>query len=398
MKIGYIYDTIYPDTIGGVEKRIHEIGTRLASRGHEIHLYGMKYWEGPDIIHREGMILHGVFPAMELYTEDRRSILQALRYTYALTPHIFKAELDIVDCQNFPYFPVILVSLISRIKSLRLVVTWHEFWGRYWFTYLGKKGLLGLLIEMVALYLSPVSISVSNLTAEQIHSTGYKGEITIIPNGIDNATISQASSVQQISDLIFVGRFIPEKHPELVVDAVALLIQDYPDLRCIMVGDGPSYPAIKKRIQKTNLEKTITCTGFVAAYETVLGLMKSSKIFILPSEREGFGIAAIEAIACGLSVVTVDHPRNAASDHVLPGAGYLASMDPLDIAAGIRQCLQNRPDPAPLKQYALNHDWDQITRNIEQYYHTILTEKSRKYWPDRRIPVTIGDIFQRPDI
>ena len=41
MKIAFVYDVLYPDTIGGVEKRIYEIGTRLARRGHEVHLFPM---------------------------------------------------------------------------------------------------------------------------------------------------------------------------------------------------------------------------------------------------------------------------------------------------------------------------------------------------------------------
>lgn len=398
MKICYIYDVIYPETIGGVEKRIHEIGIRLASRGHEIHLFGMKCWDGPDTIHRNGMVLHGVCPAMGLYTGGRRSILQALRYTLALIPHLMKAEADVIDCQNFPYFPVIAISLITRVKHWHLVVTWHEFWGRYWFDYLGKKGLFGLLIEWAALRLSPRAVVVSPLTATQIEKAGYGGEVTIIPNGIDLAAISMVAPSSQGTDLIFVGRFIHEKHPELVVDAVSLIVREYPDLKCVMIGDGPEFVAIQDRILKSGLAEQISCPGFVSDHETVIGLMKASKVFLLPSEREGFGIAAIEAMACGLSLVTVDHPRNAASAHVLRGAGYLASMTPEDIATGIRLCLQNRPDPAVLSHYTSVHDWDRISRDIEQYYRTISAGEGQKFRSDRRITATICDIFQGSDI
>ncbi len=52
-------------------------------------------------------------------------------------------------------------------------------------------------------------------------------------------------------------------------------------------------------------------------YDDLIGYMKSSKVFVLPSTREGFGIVVIEANACGLPVVVVDHEMNAATDLVV---------------------------------------------------------------------------------
>lgn len=46
MKIAYVHDVIYPHVKGGAEKRVWEISRRLADRGHEVHIFGMKYWEG----------------------------------------------------------------------------------------------------------------------------------------------------------------------------------------------------------------------------------------------------------------------------------------------------------------------------------------------------------------
>ena len=47
-------------------------------------------------------------------------------------------------------------------------------------------------------------------------------------------------------------------------------------------------------------------------YDDLIGYMKSSKVFVLPSTREGFGMVVIEANACGIPVVTINHPMNAA--------------------------------------------------------------------------------------
>jgi glycosyltransferase involved in cell wall biosynthesis len=368
MKIAFIYDVIYPETIGGVEKRIYELGTRLTLMGHEVHLYGMKYWEGPDIIVRDGLIIHGVCQAMGLYKKGRRSFFQAMRYTAGLIPHLFKIDADVIDCQNFPYFPAIVTFLISKFKKKPLVITWHEFWGNYWYAYLGMTGCIGLLIERLALLSSPQVIAVSLHTANQMKLAGYSGEIDVIPNGISLAKIAAVPMKEERTDIIFVARFIPEKHPELVVEAVHQLIQKGIMVRCIMVGDGPEFSAVQKLIQSYCLDEYITCTGFIENQEDVISLMKSSKIFIFPSEREGFGIAAVEAMACGLSLVTVNHPRNAASAHIIPGGGYLAELSAADIASGIIYCLNTPPDLVAISRYAMRHDWDKIADDLEKYY------------------------------
>ena len=54
MKIAFIFDMIYPFNIGGVEVRNYEIAKRLVKKGHEVHLYGGKFWKGKDIIKIEG--------------------------------------------------------------------------------------------------------------------------------------------------------------------------------------------------------------------------------------------------------------------------------------------------------------------------------------------------------
>ena len=60
MRIAFVYDAVYPWVKGGAEMRIHELGKRLLDRGHEVHIYGIKWWEGEDTFEYEGMILHGV--------------------------------------------------------------------------------------------------------------------------------------------------------------------------------------------------------------------------------------------------------------------------------------------------------------------------------------------------
>ncbi|NOY25079.1 MAG: glycosyltransferase family 1 protein, partial [Oligoflexia bacterium] len=67
MRIALVYDAVYPWVRGGGEAHLDELARRLLARGHRVHRVGMKWWNGPPRIEREGLVLHGVAPAWKLY-------------------------------------------------------------------------------------------------------------------------------------------------------------------------------------------------------------------------------------------------------------------------------------------------------------------------------------------
>ena len=219
MKIALVYDAIYPYVKGGVEKRVWELATRLTRRGHEVHLFGMKFWEGEDNLIREGVFLHGVCPAQKLYVGGRRSLWQALYFSIHLISPLLKEKFDIIDCQQFPYFSCFSSRIVSRMRKIPLVITWHEVWGDYWFDYLGYKGLIGKEIERnIASFKCP-TISVSVMTANRFRTGFKKSVITVIPVGIDISQHTIDPPFNTESDIIFVGRLIKEKNGALLVQA-----------------------------------------------------------------------------------------------------------------------------------------------------------------------------------
>ncbi len=337
MKIAFVYDAIYPYVKGGVEKRIWELAVRLSRRGHEVHLFGMKFWAGDDILIREGVYLHGVSPAHKLYAGGRRSIWQPLWFSISLTVPLFREKCDIIDCQQFPYFSCISAGFVSRIRKIPLTITWIEVWGDYWDEYIGKMGFLGKLIERhIAGFLCP-TISISHFTAHRFMTTFNKQIDAVIPIGIDIGNINADTPSQEQSDIIFVGRLIKEKNADLLLNAAALVLPKYPDLRVLLVGEGPEEKKIQDIIQQKRLEDVVRVRGFYESHDDLIAALKSSKIFVLPSTREGFGISALEALACGLPVVTVDHPANAIRDLITENNGF--SLQPV----GRRSCRFNLP-------------------------------------------------------
>ena len=112
----------------------------------------------------DGIHLHGVSNPVELYSEDRRSIKEALIFSLKLLNPLMKEDYDVVDCQGFPFFSCFTSKIHSVIGKSKLIITLHEVWGDYWYTYLGKPGIFGVLVERVMLSLTDNIITVSSKT------------------------------------------------------------------------------------------------------------------------------------------------------------------------------------------------------------------------------------------
>jgi len=376
MKIAFVYDVIYPYVKGGVEKRVWELAVRLTHRGHEVHLFGMKFWDGEDILIHEGVFLHGVCPAQKLYAGGRRTIGQAVYFSLHLLFPLLKVKSDLIDCQQFPYLSCFFAKLVSILRNTPLIITWHEVWDDYWYVYLGWKGFGGKITEQLVARLTQNCIAVSESTKNNLKSLGYRGNITIVPNGVDLQHIRLVNPSDEKYDLIFVGRLIKEKHVDILVRAFGILSSEQSHLRLLIIGEGPEQGSITEIIHELSLEDRIFFRGFSVDHDEIIARMKSSKVFVNPSTREGFGITALEALSCGLPVVTVNHPANAIRDLITEKNGFACSLSEKDLADTILHALQHH---AEMKNDCISSasafDWEKITSDIERYYLSVIENR-----------------------
>jgi glycosyltransferase involved in cell wall biosynthesis len=375
MKIAYVHDVIYPYVKGGAEKRVWEIAKRLAAKGHEVHIFGMKYWEGEDVIEREGVHLHGVCESQDLYVDGKRSIKTSVLFSWKLLRSL-GGDFDVVDAQEFPYFPCFSAKLFSILKRTPLVITWHEVWGDYWDEYLGRMGVFGKGIERLTVRLPDKIIPVSERVRRDLLSMGVRGErMVVVPNGVDLEKIDSVEAGELTYDLVYVGRLSEHKRVDLLIEAVSLAREVMPDIRCGVIGDGPEMERLRRLVEDLQIEENVVFLGFLETDEDLIAAMKSSRIFVLPSMREGFGISALEANACGLPVVTVRSEMNAASDLVEEGLnGLVVDPTPEDMAEAVLKLLKddmyNRLSE-PSRRVAEKYDWSVVTDAIERAYEEL---------------------------
>lgn len=373
MKIAFVYDAVYPYRIGGVEKRICELSKRLAQRGHEVHIFGLKEWAGDASFVRNGVFYHGVGQSRPFYSNGRRSAVEALYFGWKVQEPLLKQHFDIIDCQNFPYFSCLSAAFAAKMRHSPLVITWHEVWNDYWYEYLGISGFTGKAIEKLTSRLSDNLVAVSDLTKKDVMSMRKDVSISVIPNGIDFSHINAIQPSGISSDIIFTGRLLKEKNVELLIRAVAVIRKELPDVRCIIAGDGPARDSLQNLIYECNLARNITFTGFLENHDELIALMKFSLVYASPSIREGFGIAALEAMACGLPVVTVDAPKNAVTELVNDKTGIICDSTPESLADAIISCLKRKDSVLEeCKMRSVLYDWEKIVSQLERYYSGVI--------------------------
>lgn len=376
MKIAFVYDAVYPWIKGGAEKRIYELGKRLAQKGNDVHLFGVKWWDGADVIRNDGMTLHGVCGPMELYVNGRRSFHEAVIYSIALLPHLGKEDFDIIDVSVFPYFSCFTVKIVSIYRKIPVVMTWHEIWGNYWYDYIGKIGFIGKLVERMVSGISKNSIAVSELTKKGLGTLGVNDEnIHLVANGIDLERIAQIKPSTYNCDIIFIGRFIKEKNIDKLIEAVDLIQKKMPGVKCHIIGDGPEKETLMGQVSDSGLGNNIRFFGF-QDYDEVISMVKSSKVLVLPSSREGFGIVVLEAFACGVPVITVNSPRNAAVELVDGDTGFIVNPDAGELSAYIYKLIT---DDILRKKMSLSaigkaqeYDWNKIVEQLQVIYNRLL--------------------------
>lgn len=367
MKIAYIYDASYPWIKGGAERRIYEISRRLAQRGHEVHCYSMKWWEGDKEILDGEVYLHGICKPLKLYSGERRSITEAIYFASKVFLSMGNG-FDIVDCQNFPYLPCFSAKLQCLLRSQRLFITWLEVWGDYWNEYIGRKGSFARYIESAALNLAEKNIAISNRTKRDLEDLGVRG-VQVVPGGIDLDNIHRVKPSEKESDVFFIGRLVSHKNVDLLIRAVSLVAREDPSIRTIIIGDGPDMEKLKALTTDLGLERNVEFTGSFENYDKILSMMKSSRVFVSPSTREGFGMAALEANACGLPVITVNHRMNAVCDLVTDGTGQICEPTIKGMAEAISKELFSRKTKR-LKciENARGYDWEAVCSLAEKVY------------------------------
>ena len=157
---------------------------------------------------------------------------------------------------------------------------------------------------------------------------------------------------------MYAGRLLKHKNIHLLIEALALLKEIGRKYKAIIIGNGPEKRRLINLTNQLGLVNQIEFIDFLPKHAEAIAIMKSSKLFVFPSEREGFGLVAIEANASGIPFITSNHYENAAQYLIERHNGATFDLNKNSLAKEIEKQLQNRQDKKTYISVAKKYDWD----------------------------------------
>jgi glycosyltransferase involved in cell wall biosynthesis len=215
-------------------------------------------------------------------------------------------------------------------------------------------------------------------------------QVTVIPNGVHPdqfASLPDRDESRRRWDLgtgpvvVFLGRLADRKGLHLLIPAFADLVGQFPGARLLLVGpDEGMERRLRDLALRRGMESQVIFTGMLDGNAKLMAL-RAADVFVLPAEGEGFSLAALEAMACGLPLVLTpgcNFPEVASS-----GAGLVAPRDIASLADALRTLLLDceqrssmgrRARELVLERYA----WSRIVSRVDSVYQAALARRRSK--------------------
>lgn len=160
--------------------------------------------------------------------------------------------------------------------------------------------------------------------------------------------------------LVHCGRLSVEKHAHRSIETLAALRAADVDARLVVVGEGP----LRHRLQRQSIGLPVHFTGFISCRDTVAAILASADVALAPGPHETFGLAALEALACGTPAVV---SRTSALAEILSAdSGAAADNDPVAIADAVAAVIA-RPETlrrADARRRAEEFTWLRAARGM----------------------------------
>lgn len=356
IKIAVVTDVALPWHIGGSETHFDEKLKCLLDFPVDITVYTMKWWDRPPVV------VHGLNGTLEyaaickrrdLYKNGTRSTKQLVYFSFSCL-RLLVRKFDAIDASQVPSTQFIALRIVATLRRVPLFGTWYEVWSdEYWRDYLGPWGRVASRVDAFCSRLPDQVVCFTEGGRSRLISRGVQSQrISVQPIGLDFSKLRSVAARPDSPDLVFVGRLIEHKRPDVAVESLKILFDRGLDLTMGIVGTGPESSAIRLLVSKLGLESRVTFYDFLDSQDEVWSLVKGAKLLVAPSEREGFGLAVAEALALGTPVICVDSTENASRHLVSDGktGSVVESGSPSAIAAAVERWMHIEIDKKELSE------------------------------------------------
>src|SRR6476660_3895591 len=284
---------------GGAERIISVLAGAWAQRGDEVTLITFDDREPPAYPVHPRVELKSLRVPNELAGNPVRALFRNVRRIQLLRQMIRESAPDVV--LSFLDFPNIITLLATRGWHVPVIVS-----ERANPAYDDLKGVWRVLrrrtYPRAAALVCQTRAMVDQLQKE-IRIRGYA-----IPNPVEPPPTGHAAPSKSginAQTIIAMGRLVPQKGFDLLLEAFARIAGRHPDWSIKVLGKGPLKEQLEAQAESLGLKNRVS---FVGAVSDPFPALRAADLFVFPSRFEGFGNALVEAMACALPVISFDCP------------------------------------------------------------------------------------------
>lgn len=386
MHIAY-FTNFYLPVVNGVVRSVQSFRDALSAMGHNVFVFAQE----DDYEDTEPFIFR--YPSIPLPGEIHTA-LPVSSFVDQLFP---KLKLDVIHTHH----PILLgqtAATKARDYNLPLVFTFHTQYQEYThYIPIPQEQVQEFLKTTVMNWLREfmrkcqhIVIPSESMRSILINDYGLVDRFTVIPTGIDIAPYKAANGSALRAEwgwhddkvIVSAGRLAEEKNWVTLLQAFALAQKSQPNIRLVLIGDGPQADALRQLAGELGVGERILFTGQVPFGE-IPNYLKAADLFAFASVTETQGIVTLEAMAAGLPAVAV--AASGTQDILEDGVqGFLVQNDAQDLSNGIIKLIENPGLMSRFKSAALRksraYDNKRLARKmVKVYEQAIQDKKEEKY-------------------
>lgn len=308
----------------------------------------------------------------------------------------YRSELDLIDFDlvhtHSPFSAAGEAFRIRRKLNVPVVGTFHSKFYDDIYEYTKSKTIASAGISYIVRQFNHMDSvwSVSEGTAETLREYGYKGPITIIPNGQDLKCAAdvqkmrkQVETMAKMSEqdcmFLFVGQHIKQKNIFLTLKAIKALSKRHTGFKFVTVGTGNAYQEAVEWVKDNGLEAHVTFLGAIYDRELLSGVYERANVFVFPSVYDNAPIVLREAAAMSTPPIVIEGSNSAQGIEHMQN-GMLCSEDQESLMRMLEFSIQNRDKIKEMGQNAkvtLSKSWEEVVDMA--YYEYLLIMDRYKY-------------------
>lgn len=271
------------------------------------------------------------------------SILYRLWFQIGAIFQGMKGTFEVIEGSNFvTYWPAFVLAKLKRARA----VSWYaDVYRQTWFqTMSWPVALAGLVGEWVSLRLPwDQVIAMSIATKQKLIQAGVGADkIRVVYGGVDLERINNIKvNHYNREQIVTAARLVGYKQIDDLIRAVAIVKKSFPKVKLVILGDGPEKSKLIELSNKLLTNDSVLFEGSLEQAE-VWSVLKESRLFCLPSTVEGFGLATVEAMACGCPYVSADIPATREVTEGGKGGILYQPKKVEELAEGIKALLRDQ--------------------------------------------------------